>query len=277
MRCVTLPQGSGADGDPELALLRDGRAPRPRTAARARRGARAAPFWAGAGGRLKSGAHPPAARAAEGARAGSRTPVRARQRRRRQGDCRDIDAANLPDQTRILRRLLRDHQRRPATSSMNVSASSGYRDRRAASAVRLDCSNLELPECPRPDGTLEGTDGHSSTIGFRVTKDGALVQSFRTVVRSTQKLRGEVAADAKLDRVTLEDTANESTTVADPRTRQSAADRDPAHRDAPDAQRRDHRRTAFASASRSAAATPSPTASRPRVGRPTRTRRASRT
>ena len=52
-----------------------------------------------------------------------------------------------------------------------------------------------------------------SVLGLRVTKDGALVQSVRMSAKSTQKLRGEVADDAKLDRVSLEDVTQESTQV----------------------------------------------------------------
>ena len=47
----------------------------------------------------------------------------------------------------------------------------------------MRCSNLDLPACPMPDGALDGTDGRSTALGFRLTKDGALIQSLRTVVR----------------------------------------------------------------------------------------------
>ena len=99
--------------------------------------------------------------------------------------------------------------------SMDVSVSSGYRIEVIIDS-RPTCSNLDLPACPDPDGALDGTDSHRSVLGLRVTKDGALVQSVRTTVRSTQKLRGTVADDAKLETVHLEDTARDSTTVALP-------------------------------------------------------------
>ena len=78
------------------------------------------------------------------------------------------------------------------------------------------CSQLVLPDCPRADGALDGTDVHSNRISLRVTQNGALVQSVSTNVRSNQTMRGMVADDAKLDTMTLVDTSTETTSVRVP-------------------------------------------------------------
>jgi hypothetical protein len=80
----------------------------------------------------------------------------------------------------------------------------------------VSCSQLVLPDCPRADGGLDGTDVHSNRITLRVTQNGALVQSVSTNVRSNQTMRGKVADDAKLDAMTLTDTTTETTTVRVP-------------------------------------------------------------
>ena len=94
--------------------------------------------------------------------------------------------------------------------TMSVNASSGYVVQVFVGGA-LPCSDLDLPECPTADGQLRGTDGRKSALGLRITQNGNLVQSLRTTVRSTQKLSGLVAEDAKLDEMSLEDVANEST------------------------------------------------------------------
>lgn len=175
---------------------------------RTRSGRRIPPLWNTGGGRLKA-VRTRLARAlpkaiALGRRA--RTSVR--------GDptaCADL--ASQPAQTGSFDGFTVSVTATGAVS-MSVSAA-GYRIE-----VIIDsnptCSNLDLPACPDPDGALRGTDSHRGVLGLRVTKDGALVQSVRTTVRSTQTLRGTVADDAKLDTVNLEDVARESTTVALP-------------------------------------------------------------
>lgn len=95
--------------------------------------------------------------------------------------------------------------------SMSASASGGYRISVSLGGM-LECADLDLPECPVPDGRLEGTDGRRSELGMRITRDGALVQSLRTTVRSRQALKGKVADDAKLDHMDVEDVVNETLT-----------------------------------------------------------------
>ena len=99
--------------------------------------------------------------------------------------------------------------------SMNVSVSGGYAIQVFIGGA-LRCSDLDLPACPTAAGRLDGTDGRRSALGLRVTQNGRLVQSVRTTVRSTQRLAGEVADDAKLERMSIEDVATETTAVQVP-------------------------------------------------------------
>ena len=76
--------------------------------------------------------------------------------------------------------------------------------------------DLDLPECPTADGTLDGKDSHQNTITSKVTQNGQLVSSVSIVVRSTQTMRGKVADDAKLETLGLQDTSRETTSVVVP-------------------------------------------------------------
>jgi hypothetical protein len=100
-------------------------------------------------------------------------------------------------------------------ATMTATAGNGYAIQVVLGGT-LRCSDLELQDCPNADGQMRGTDGKRSAIGVRVSLNGELVQALRTTVRSRQTLGGEVADDAKLDRVTIEDVANETTTFQIP-------------------------------------------------------------
>jgi hypothetical protein len=205
VRCVTLPAVK-ADGDPRLSLLRELVRREPGTQ-RARRGKRIAPLWNTGGGRLKSirarllRALPKVLRFADGLKArasvtGDRNCPSGLAQQNGSFDGFSVTSASNGDVT------------------MNVTAGGYAIEVEIGGAVR--CSNLDLPACPMPDGALQGTDGRSTALGFRLTKDGALVQSLRTVVRSKQTLKGRTAVDAKLDDMTIEDVANETTTFRTP-------------------------------------------------------------
>jgi hypothetical protein len=101
------------------------------------------------------------------------------------------------------------------TTTMSVGAGGGYRVDVTLGGL-VECSDIELKDCPMPDGRLDGRDGRGQRLGVRVTKDGALVQNLQTTVRSTQKLTGTVADDAKLDRIKVEDTARQTITYQVP-------------------------------------------------------------
>jgi hypothetical protein len=78
------------------------------------------------------------------------------------------------------------------------------------------CSNLDLPACPTADGALDGTDQHKTALGMRITKNGELVQSYSSTARSRQTLKGQVAEDAKLDTLAIQDVTNETMSFAIP-------------------------------------------------------------
>jgi hypothetical protein len=212
VRCVTLPRSRPlADNDLALftAVVRRDIGP-----ARNRHGRRAPKFWQGAGGRLKA-VRARLLKALPKALALSRRTATARTSASGSAvSCNDLERANVPDQQGSFDGFSVSTS---ATGEVNmsVSAGSGYRVE-VVLAGQMTCSNLDLPQCPMPDGVLEGKDTHSSVVGLRVTKDGALVQSFRTTVRSTQTMRGQVAVDAKLDQMNFKDVARETTTVQVP-------------------------------------------------------------
>ena len=112
--------------------------------------------------------------------------------------CADLERANVPDQSGSFDGSPSPPARR-ARSTSSVSAGNGYRDRGAAGRT----GDLLEPRAPAvPDAGRGRSRARTSTrasVGLKVTKDGALVQSFRTTVRSTQTMRGKVAVDAKLD------------------------------------------------------------------------------
>jgi hypothetical protein len=207
VRCVTLPK-IRADGDARLTLLRELIRRDPGTV-RTRRGKRIGPLWSAGGGRLKRvrtrllRVLPKVLRFADGVSA----------RASAIGD-RNCTSGPATRQTGSFDGF-------SVTSgsngdvAMDVAVGAGYAIQvEIGGAIR--CSDLRLPECPMPDGALDGTDGRSSIIGFRLTKDGALVQSLRTVVRTRQTMTAKVAVDAKLDEMQLEDIANEGTSFRTP-------------------------------------------------------------
>jgi hypothetical protein len=206
VRCAKLPAAKpNADLDLELFSAAIRREPAP---AHDKRGRRVPKFWQGAGGRLKK-IQTRLLKVLPKALALSRRTATARASAAGTAvSCGDLERANLPDQT-----ASGDGFTFTATAggdvNMSVSAGSGYRVDVILTGQQA-CSNLELPQCPTPDGTLDGKDAHSSVVGLRVTKDGAVVKSFRTAVVSTQTMRGHVGVDAKLDTLEFSDTARET-------------------------------------------------------------------
>jgi hypothetical protein len=207
-RCAKLP-GGRPNADLDLALFSAAirRDPAP---ARDKRGRRVPKFWQGAGGGLKR-VQTRLLRVLPKALALSRRTATARASAADSAvSCRELERANPPNQTG------RSDGFTFTTSLggdiiMNVSAGNGYRVEVLLTGQQA-CSNLELPQCPMPDGVLEGKDVHKSIVGLKVTKDGAVVKSFRTTVLSTQTMRGQVGADAKLDTLEFKDSARESST-----------------------------------------------------------------
>ncbi len=176
---------------------------------RTRRGRRITPIWSVGGGRLKSvrkrlvRALPKALALSAGRAARARaalTPGAA--------SCADLANANVPDQSYTIDGFTMTTAATGAVTLV-VSVPGGYRLEVIIDSTAT-CSNLDLPACPMPDGTLNGTDSRRSRIGMRITKDGALVNAFSVSARSTQKLKGRVADDAKLDSVMLEDLSRET-------------------------------------------------------------------
>jgi hypothetical protein len=98
---------------------------------------------------------------------------------------------------------------------MDVTLKDGYAIEVLIGATAT-CSSLDLPACPTPDGALDGTDQHKTALGMRITKNGALVQSYSSTARSGQTLKAKVADDAKLDTLALEDVTKETMSFAVP-------------------------------------------------------------
>lgn len=208
VRCAKLP-GGRPNADLDLALFsaairRDPAPPHDQ------RGRRVPKFWQGAGGRLK---HVQARllKVLPKALALSRRTATARASSSGTAvSCGDLERANVPDQTgsgdgfTITASAAGD-------VNMSVSAGSGYRVEVVLTGQQA-CSNLDLPQCPTADGLLDGKDAHKSVVGLKVTKDGAVVKSFRTTVLSTQTMRGHVGVDAKLDTMEFKDAARETST-----------------------------------------------------------------
>jgi hypothetical protein len=212
-RCRSL-SGSASGSDERLGFLREVIARDP-VAVRTRSGKRVVSFWSAAGRRLAPvrtrllRALPKVLAWVDAHRAHVREQV--------QGDktsCALIKQAKVADQKgafdgfSVIASATGEVQ-------MDVSLKSGYAIEVRISGA-LQCSNLDLPACPTPAGELNGTDSHQSVISMKVTKDRQLVQSYATVARSKQTLKGKVADDAKLDTLDLQDLTNETQSFSIP-------------------------------------------------------------
>jgi hypothetical protein len=76
------------------------------------------------------------------------------------------------------------------------------------------CGDLEVPDCPTASGAADAAGGSFDRVRIDVRKDGHLLSSRKSSLRSKMKTHGQTAADAKLDFVDV-DTSAVMTTSAD--------------------------------------------------------------
>jgi uncharacterized membrane protein YgcG len=99
-----------------------------------------------------------------------------------------------------------------ASVQMSTDAGNGLR-------VSIDfdisqCNFFKVPPCPTADGKLDGTDKHPLRVRIVVSKGAATVRSEAITANSGETLHGDVADDAKLDELIINDTSSFSFVVA---------------------------------------------------------------
>jgi hypothetical protein len=77
----------------------------------------------------------------------------------------------------------------------------------------VGCDSLDPPACPTASGAADAKSSRRDRVLIEIRKDGQLVSSQSSTVRRETKTHGQVAADAKLDFVVVDDSVHMSTTV----------------------------------------------------------------
>jgi hypothetical protein len=105
-------------------------------------------------------------------------------------------------------------QNSDGSGSVQMSADVGNGLRISVDFDISQCNYFKVPPCPTADGKLDGTDKHPLRVRIVVSNAAGTVRSQAITSNSNETLHGDVADDAKLDELIVNDTSSFSFVVA---------------------------------------------------------------
>lgn len=100
------------------------------------------------------------------------------------------------------------------SASVQMSTDAGNGLRVSVDFDVSQCNVFKVPRCPTADGTLDGSDKHPLRVRIVVSNAAGTVRSQAITANSSETLHGDVADDAKLDELIVNDTTGFSFVVA---------------------------------------------------------------